>query len=121
MHTDHAHRSCTPIPHSDHAHRCVHSCATLYHWDLPSATYDKGGMLVPEFVGWFDDYATRCFELFDARVSMWITFNEPWCICALGYCSGAHAPGRNRDPGREPYTAAHHLLLAHAKVAHDLT
>ena len=34
----------------------------------------------------------------------------------LGYCFGSHAPGRNVAPGVEPYLAAHHMLLAHARA-----
>ncbi len=96
----------------------IRAMITLYHWDLPSALQAKGGWLSPEAPGWFEAYAARCFELFDTDglVDMWITFNEPWCMCALGYGNGVHAPGRNTDPGREPYIAAHHTLLAHARA-----
>ena len=37
-------------------------------------------------------------------------------MCALGYGNGVHAPGRRTDAGREPYLAAHHTLLAHARA-----
>lgn len=94
----------------------IKAAVTLYHWDLPSALQAKGGWLSPEAPAWFEAYAARCFELFDADVDMWITFNEPWCMCALGYGSGVHAPGRFADPGREPYRAAHQTLLAHARA-----
>ncbi|OLQ05077.1 Beta-glucosidase 4 [Symbiodinium microadriaticum] len=49
-------------------------------------------------------------------VRYWITLNEPWCACALGYGSGEHAPGHREDAGKEPYLAAHHMLLAHARA-----
>ena len=75
----------------------IKAVITLYHWDLPSALQAQGGWLSPEAPGWFEAYARRCFELFDDDVHMWITFNEPWCMCALGYGSGVHAPGRNTD------------------------
>ncbi|HSJ92178.1 MAG TPA: family 1 glycosylhydrolase, partial [Ilumatobacter sp.] len=45
------------------------------------------------------------------RVSMWSTFNEPWCYAYLGHASGIHAPGL-RDP-KAAVTVAHHELLAH--------
>ncbi|NNE10656.1 MAG: family 1 glycosylhydrolase, partial [Ilumatobacter sp.] len=45
------------------------------------------------------------------RVTMWSTFNEPWCHAYLGHASGVHAPGL-RD-GRAAVTVAHHELLAH--------
>ena len=50
------------------------------------------------------------------RVKHWITLNEPWCSAALGYCNGEHAPGRKSNPGLEPYLAAHHMILAHARA-----
>ena len=37
-------------------------------------------------------------------------------MCALGYGNGVHAPGHKHEPGTEPYLAAHHVLLAHARV-----
>jgi len=33
-----------------------------------------------------------------------------------GYASGEHAPGRSAEPGTEPYLAAHHMVLAHART-----
>ena len=89
----------------------IKAMVTLYHWDLPSALAEQGGWLSADSPSWFAAYAERCFELFDAEVDMWITFNEPWCSCALGYASGAHAPGRSIDPGNDPYIAAHHILM----------
>lgn len=94
----------------------IEAMATLYHWDLPLALHEHGGWCSAESPAWFEAYARRCFELFDSDVHTWITMNEPWCICALGYGSGAHAPGRSGAPGTEPYLAAHHVLLAHARA-----
>ncbi len=88
---------------------------TLYHWDLPDALQQSyGGMLSPKFVPDFTAYATACFGLFGDRIKSWITFNEPSCICVLGFGLGMHAPGRCSDPGTEVYLSSHHLLLAHA-------
>ncbi|KAK1314212.1 Beta-glucosidase 12 [Acorus calamus] len=74
----------------------------------------------------YRDYADVCFREFGDRVKRWITFNEPWTFCALGYAGGLHAPGRcspseaggcrRGDSGREPYIVAHHQLLAHAEA-----
>ena len=47
-------------------------------------------------------------------MKQWITFNEPSCICVLGFGLGMHAPGRANNPGTEVYLSSHHLLLAHA-------
>lgn len=74
----------------------------------------------------YKDYAEICFKEFGDRVKHWITFNEPWTFCSMGYASGIMAPGRCSswevgkcrvgDSGREPYTACHHQLLAHAET-----
>jgi len=70
----------------------------------------------------FKNYADLVFKLYGDRVKHWITFNEPYSFCQRGYAVGAFAPGRCSkflgcaagDSGREPYIAAHNLLLAHA-------
>lgn len=74
----------------------------------------------------YKDYAEICFKEFGDRVKHWITFNEPLSFCVAGYASGGmFAPGRCSpwegncsagDSGREPYTACHHQLLAHAET-----
>ena len=87
---------------------------TLYHWDLPLALQmEKDGWLNREMVTHFANYARLCFERFGDRVKHWITLNEPWVVSILGYGQGVFAPGRISN--KEPYLAAHHLLLAHAK------
>mmetsp|Transcript_83725 Transcript_83725/g.175142 ORF Transcript_83725/g.175142 Transcript_83725/m.175142 type:complete len:513 (-) Transcript_83725:297-1835(-) len=89
---------------------------TLYHWDLPQALEDAyGGWLDRKVIADFEQYSKLCFERFGDRVKDWITFNEPWCSTVLGYGNGQMAPGNKDKPGTEPYTAAHHIILAHAK------
>eukprot|EP00930_Biecheleria_cincta_P017945 TRINITY_DN14127_c0_g1_i2.p1 TRINITY_DN14127_c0_g1~~TRINITY_DN14127_c0_g1_i2.p1 ORF type:complete len:677 (-),score=108.19 TRINITY_DN14127_c0_g1_i2:126-2156(-) len=89
--------------------------ATLYHWDLPQCLEDEyGGWLDRRIVDDFREFAQACFQSFGDKVKYWVTLNEPWCSAVMGYCSGEHAPGRSHAAGREPYLAAHHLLLAHA-------
>ncbi|EEC77466.1 hypothetical protein OsI_16288 [Oryza sativa Indica Group] len=100
---------------------------TLFHWDSPQALEDKyNGFLSPNIINDFKDYAEICFKEFGDRVKNWITFNEPWTFCSNGYATGLFAPGRCSpwekgncsvgDSGREPYTACHHQLLAHAET-----
>lgn len=93
----------------------IEPVVTLYHWDLPLALeIEEGGMLSPSFPAAFSDYANICFKSFGDRVKWWLTFNEPWCCAVLGYDLGIHAPGRVVARDREPYLAAHQILLAHA-------
>eukprot|EP00928_Gymnodinium_smaydae_P080847 TRINITY_DN64463_c0_g1_i1.p1 TRINITY_DN64463_c0_g1~~TRINITY_DN64463_c0_g1_i1.p1 ORF type:complete len:556 (-),score=71.42 TRINITY_DN64463_c0_g1_i1:29-1543(-) len=88
---------------------------TLYHWDLPQCLEDEyGGWLGREVVDDFVNYADVMFDALGDRVKHWITLNEPWCMTALGYANGEHAPGKKDRPGIEPYIAAHHANLAHA-------
>lgn len=84
---------------------------TLYHWDLPSALYDKGGWLSRDTCDAFADYTDLVTRRYGDRVRHWITINEPWCVAFLGYLEGMHAPGhRNLS---EALQVVHHTLLAH--------
>ena len=67
------------------------------------------GWLNREVVGHFADYAGVCFKHLGKYVRRWVTINEPWTQCVLGYAFGIHAPGRREFPGTEPYQAAHHI------------
>eukprot|EP00931_Biecheleriopsis_adriatica_P052821 TRINITY_DN3079_c0_g1_i1.p1 TRINITY_DN3079_c0_g1~~TRINITY_DN3079_c0_g1_i1.p1 ORF type:complete len:538 (-),score=110.52 TRINITY_DN3079_c0_g1_i1:47-1660(-) len=93
----------------------IQPLATIYHWDLPQCLEDEyGGWLGRKVIEDFEHYASVCFASFGDRVKSWITFNEPWCSTVLGYANGEMAPGRKEVPEREPYLAAHHIILAHA-------
>ncbi|XP_072990132.1 beta-glucosidase 12-like [Typha latifolia] len=101
---------------------------TIFHWDSPQALEDKyRGFLSKNIAKDYVDFAEVCFKEFGDRVEHWITFNEPATFCSNGYTTGAFAPGRGSpweagkystvgDSGREPYTACHNMLLAHAKA-----
>ncbi|CAE8724562.1 unnamed protein product, partial [Polarella glacialis] len=97
--------------------RGLEPVVTLYHWDLPQALEDRGGWLNRATVDAFDEYAEVCFNRLGKYVRTWCSINEPWTQCVLGYCFGAHAPGRSIAPGEEPYLAGHNMLLAHAAAA----
>ena len=84
---------------------------TLYHWDLPQALQDEGGWLNRRIVERFVHYTEIVAKRLGDRVKHWITINEPWVICHLGYGVGEHAPGLKSI--RHSLLAAHHVLLAH--------
>jgi len=75
-----------------------------------------------EIVKDYANYAKVCFEAFGDRVKHWLTINEPWCCCILGYGRGVFAPGRSSDRTRspegdsatEPWIVGHNIILAHA-------
>ncbi len=87
---------------------------TLYHWDLPQALQDEGGWLNRRIVERFVHYTEIVAKRLGDRVQHWITINEPWVICHLGYGVGEHAPGLKSI--RQSLLAAHHVLLAHGAV-----
>jgi len=77
---------------------------------------EYGGWLSLKVIDDFEEFAVTCFKCFGDRVKSWITFNEPWCSTVLGYCNGEMAPGHTELPDKEPYLAAHHIILAHARA-----
>ncbi|GAB2266172.1 Beta-glucosidase 17 [Dionaea muscipula] len=97
---------------------------TIFHWDVPQALEDKyGGLLSPNIVKDFIDFAELCFKEFGDRVKHWTSMNEPNLDSWNSYSTGIFAPGRCSsyignctagDSATEPYIAGHHLLLAHA-------
>jgi beta-glucosidase len=91
--------------------RGIEPCPTLFHWDLPQALEDIGGFRNRDTVSWFGDYAALMAKEYGDKVSMWSTFNEPWCYAYLGHAAGYHAPGLTDD--KAAITVAHHELLAH--------
>ncbi|KAJ0973071.1 hypothetical protein J5N97_021030 [Dioscorea zingiberensis] len=98
---------------------------TLFHWDVPQALEDEyGGFLSKRIMNDFKDYCDVCFKEFGDRVKHWITLNEPYTFCSMGYGLGRHAPGRCSlgncpvgDSIVEPYIVTHNLLLAHGAAA----
>ncbi|HEV2239019.1 MAG TPA: GH1 family beta-glucosidase [Ktedonobacterales bacterium] len=92
--------------------RGITPVATLYHWDLPLALYDRGGWRSRETALAFADYAAAVAQRLGDRVGWWISQNEPWCSAYLGYAQGIHAPGVRSDL-HAAVQVGHHLLLAH--------
>lgn len=76
----------------------IQPCATLYHWDLPQALYDRGGWKNPEIQDWFADYAELMGRRLGDRVPCWMTFNEIVCFLCVGHVEGRHAPGERVGP-----------------------
>ena len=104
----------------------IEPMVTLFHWDLPQTLHDRyGGFLdKTEFVADYVRYARVMFEALGSKVKKWITFNEPFCSCILGYNVGIFAPGRTSDRKKssigdgstEPWIAAHSILIAHGSA-----
>ena len=86
--------------------------ATLFHWDLPLALYERGGWQNRDTAYAFADYAEIVARHLGDRVHWWVTQNEPWCSAYLGYVEGIHAPGIRGD-AQAAVDVGHHLLLSH--------
>lgn len=86
--------------------------ATLYHWDLPAALYDRHrGWLSRDVALRFADYGAEVAFRFGSRLAALATHNEPWCTATLGYQTGQFAPGHTSRA--EAAQVSHHLLLSH--------
>ncbi|MEJ6123020.1 glycoside hydrolase family 1 protein [Vibrio sp. 2-Bac 85] len=88
---------------------------TLYHWDLPLPLEKKGAWLNRETGEAYLEFAKLCFEAFGDRVKNFITFNETFVFCNLGYLSGAHPPGIQNDP-KKYFQAIHNVFYTHAQT-----
>jgi len=91
---------------------------TLFHWDLPQASQDRGGWLNRDTAHHFAEYAAVVAERLADRVPMWITLNEPFVHMVFGYGMGTHAPGQTLMLDALP--TAHHQLLGHGLAAQAL-
>jgi beta-glucosidase len=84
---------------------------TLYHWDLPQYLQLKGGWKSRATVDAFVTYSDVMSAHLGDRVKHWITHNEPWCSCIMGYAEGVHAPGETNL--KSALQACHHVMLSH--------
>ena len=87
---------------------------TLYHWDLPQALQAQGGWTSRDTVAAFLEYTDVVTRRLGDRVKHWITHNEPWCSCMMGYWEGVHAPGGKSLA--DAMQACHHVLLSHGQA-----
>lgn len=95
--------------------RDIEPLVTLFHWDYPTALFNRGGWLNRESAKWFADYTRIVVDRLSDRVTTWLTLNEPQCFIGLGHEVGAHAPGV-RLPLDQVLLAGHHALLAHGRA-----
>ncbi|XP_050305759.1 myrosinase 1-like [Anthonomus grandis grandis] len=88
---------------------------TLYHWDLPQYLHLQGGFLNPQLVDYFEDFARLCYQQFGQYVQYWLTINELFQVCYVGYAAGSSAPGLYLE-GDGVYQCSYVLLLMHARA-----
>ncbi|KAK7387786.1 hypothetical protein VNO78_22578 [Psophocarpus tetragonolobus] len=97
---------------------------TLFHFDIPQELEDRyGGWLSPQSLEDFQLFADICFKYLGDRVKYWVTFNEPNHLVPLAYrrgkfppcrCSGEFGDCNEGDSEKEPFLAAHNMILSHA-------
>lgn len=90
--------------------------ATLYHWDMPTALYEKGGWENPDSSLWFEEYARTMAEALGDLVHGWMTFNEYQMFVGLSYCVGAHAPFRRGTDDAALNVITRNVLLSHGRA-----
>jgi beta-glucosidase len=67
--------------------------ATLFHWDLPQALFEKGGWASRDTAKRFGDYAALIGEQLGDRVKNFIILNEAAVHTIIGHVLGLQAPG----------------------------
>lgn len=97
----------------------IQPLVTLYHWDLPTALYRKGGWKNPESRNWFAAYTDVISRALGDRVRYWMTFNEPQMFCGLGLQVGVHAPFELNDDANL-MIITRNILLAHGEAVRIL-
>ena len=84
----------------------------LYHFDMPTYLFDRGGWESREVVEAYAHYAEVAFREFGQEIKYWFTFNEPIVEPEQRYQEGVWFP-RLHDYSRAR-TVQYHISLAHA-------
>ncbi len=92
---------------------------TVFRWDEPVWLERMGGFTRRVAVDHMAEYGAVLFRTLGDRVKSWISINEPSIYSSLGYILGYFPPGRRNDL-TGMFRSAHHLLLAHARLAECL-
>ncbi|CAD6997404.1 unnamed protein product [Ceratitis capitata] len=91
----------------------IEPMVTMFHCDLPEALNKFGGFTNDIIIKYFRFYADFLYKTFGDRVKKWITFNEPFDYCVLGY-GRAYFPPLVHSPGVADYLCMDNTLRAHA-------
>lgn len=95
--------------------RGLEPVVTLHHFVLPGWLANTGGLLSPDFVPEFADYAEHVVKRLSAApasVTYWMTLNEPMVLVNAAYMTGEWPPGQVSDP-RGAIESAANLARAH--------
>lgn len=90
---------------------------TLAHYETPLALAENyDGWLNREVIDHFANYAETVFERYQDRVKYWLTFNEVNAILETPFIAGGIKTPEDELTPTDLYQAAHHQLVASAKV-----
>lgn len=92
--------------------------ATLYHFVHPKWFADRGGFEKRENTEDFVRYCAHMFKLFQAKVPLWCTINEPAVEAFSGYLYGQFPP--HRHSLQQTVDVLANLLHAHTTVYTEL-
>ena len=99
------------------AERGITPMVTLYHWDLPEALQQKGGIASPNFPMWFEAYAQLVMEQLGDLIPYLATVNQPYSVFA------AHL-GTNRAPAtgslKTAFSASENIMYASGRIVKSL-
>ncbi|KAL6197958.1 hypothetical protein ACLB2K_027750 [Fragaria x ananassa] len=99
--------------------RGIQPFVTLTHYDIPQELEDRYGAWLRKILDIMQIYVSNSLEI----VKYWSTFNEPNVLAIRGYRSGIYPPSHcslpfgnctSGDSEREPFIAAHNIILSHA-------
>ena len=108
--------------------RGLEPVVTLFHFVLPEWLSEEGGVLAPDFVDQFAKYSRHVVErlaLSPARVSLWMTINEPSAIILMGYLGNVSDiigqwPPAHKNALLEARSALNNLVAAHVKAVGEI-
>lgn len=90
---------------------------TIDHFDVPlNLTQKYGSWKSRAMIGFFEKYATTLFTRYKGKVRHWMTFNEINILMHLPFMGSGIAFSKGENEEAIKYQAAHHLLVASAKV-----
>ena len=91
---------------------------TLHHFTNPIWFEDLGGFENENNIDYFVSFCKKIFPLFNQKVKIWCTINEPEVYAVMGYFVGVFPPG-NKSP-QLAVEVLKNLLIAHTRVYHVL-
>jgi 6-phospho-beta-glucosidase len=102
----------------------IEPVVTIDHFDVPLHLSQKyGSWRSRVMVDLFVKYATTLFKRYKGKVKYWMTFNEINILMHLPFMGAGIFFSEGDNPKAIQYQAAHHLLVASAKVtkiAHEI-